>query len=465
MNLWLWIAVGVSTVLAVLWMVKPLIARNRVEVDESEHALSIFRDQMDEIDRDASLGFISDSERDQAELEIERRAARAAKERAAGIAVARRSPVLAGVTAMVAVAGSVGLYLWLGSPAANDQPLAARRAAIEAQLARAETADAARSADSIGASADADTFESWWIRARQFSAEGDHVSAADAYKRAAELAGDPPSVVSAYAEALTLANGNKVPAAARIVFQQVLTKTPNDPRARYYLALAKAQAQDFEGALDAWLQLLGDSDPGAPWARLVRRDIVNMTRFLKWDLASILPDASEEELARAAAAVRATAFKREPASAKPDWRDLIELARRRAADGDVTAADRALEQARQTYAGAPFVLSQIDAAAAEIGLAEISPPGPTPEQVAASAKMSEKERDQMIRGMVDGLAARLEKDPADIDGWLMLIRSYAVLQERELALNAARDALNTFTAKEERSRVLRAAAELGLVVN
>lgn len=30
----------------------------------------------------------------------------------------------------------------------------------------------------------------------------------------------------------------------------------------------------------------------------------------------------------------------------------------------------------------------------------------------------------------------------------------AALQERELALHAARDALNTFTAKEERSRVL-----------
>lgn len=108
---------------------------------------------------------------------------------------------------------------------------------------------------------------------------------------------------------------------------------------------------------------------------------------------------------------------------------------------------------------------QIDAAAAKIRLAGNSTPEPTPEQVAASAKMSEKERNHMIRGMVDGLAARLQRDPADIDAWLMLIRSYAALQERDLALNAARDALNIFNANEDRSRVLRAAAEHRLVVN
>lgn len=61
-------------------------------------------------------------------------------------------------------------------------------------------------------------------------------------------------MLSAYAEALTLANGNKVPQAARLAFEQILQKTP-DPRARYYVALAKAQAQDFEGAIEAWAAL------------------------------------------------------------------------------------------------------------------------------------------------------------------------------------------------------------------
>ncbi|HIP80491.1 MAG TPA: tetratricopeptide repeat protein, partial [Kiloniellaceae bacterium] len=56
-----------------------------------------------------------------------------------------------------------------------------------------------------------ESFEKWWTLARSHAAVGDYASAADAYRRAAELSDDDPGVLSAYAEALTLANGNKVP--------------------------------------------------------------------------------------------------------------------------------------------------------------------------------------------------------------------------------------------------------------
>ena len=46
----------------------------------------------------------------------------------------------------------------------------------------------------------------------------------------------------------------------------------------------------------------------------------------------------------------------------------------------------------------------------------------------------------MIRGMVDGLAARLAEAPDDADGWNRLIRSYAVLGDREAAQRALTDA-------------------------
>ena len=48
----------------------------------------------------------------------------------------------------------------------------------------------------------------------------------------------------------------------------------------------------------------------------------------------------------------------------------------------------------------------------------------------------------MIRGMVERLAARLEKDKSDLPGWLMLIRSYAVLKDAakaKAAMAAARE--------------------------
>ena len=46
---------------------------------------------------------------------------------------------------------------------------------------------------------------------------------------------------------------------------------PQDPRARYFLAVKKDIDKDHEGAIAAWLDLLADSPPGAPWeADLVR---------------------------------------------------------------------------------------------------------------------------------------------------------------------------------------------------
>ena len=105
---------------------------------------------------------------------------------------------------------------------------------------------------------DPDSFEDWWMLARSYSAIGDHASAADAYRNASNLADDRPGVLSAYAEAMTLANGNKVPSAARVIFEQ-LARDNADPRARYYIALAKAQSQNFEAAIADWVALANDS--------------------------------------------------------------------------------------------------------------------------------------------------------------------------------------------------------------
>jgi cytochrome c-type biogenesis protein CcmH len=50
--------------------------------------------------------------------------------------------------------------------------------------------------------------------------------------------------------------------------------------------------------------------------------------------------------------------------------------------------------------------------------------------------MPAAEREEMIRGMVAGLAARLERQPDDLEGWRMLARSWGVLGEPEKAADA-----------------------------
>ena len=50
--------------------------------------------------------------------------------------------------------------------------------------------------------------------------------------------------------------------------------------------------------------------------------------------------------------------------------------------------------------------------------------------------MSPEDRAQMIRGMVQRLADRLEENPNDREGWLRLGRAYEVLGEAENARQA-----------------------------
>ena len=62
-----------------------------------------------------------------------------------------------------------------------------------------------------------------------------------------------------------------------------------------------------------------------------------------------------------------------------------------------------------------------------------NPAGPTAKDIAASQSMSPEERETLIRGMVERLAARLELQPDDKEGWTRLAHAYDVLGEIEKA--------------------------------
>ncbi len=67
---------------------------------------------------------------------------------------------------------------------------------------------------------------------------------------------------------------------------------------------------------------------------------------------------------------------------------------------------------------------------------DASQAGPNQDQMGAAAQMPEGERKDMIRGMVAQLAARLQTSPDDVEGWLRLARSYAVLGEPDKSVDA-----------------------------
>lgn len=82
-------------------------------------------------------------------------------------------------------------------------------------------------------------------------------------------------------------------------------------------------------------------------------------------------------------------------------------------------------------------------------------PGPTQEQLAAASAIPPSEQEDMAEGMVTRLAARLESDPDNVDGWIMLMRSYRTLGRDAEAAQALDQALRT---NPQAAEQLRAAA-------
>jgi hypothetical protein len=83
-----------------------------------------------------------------------------------------------------------------------------------------------------------------------------------------------------------------------------------------------------------------------------------------------------------------------------------------------------------------------------IGAIGLGPINGTPRAYAAGSD-GEKGQDAMIRGMIERLAARLKENAADLDGWLMLIRSYSVQKEPVKMEEAVASARKQFASEPE----------------
>ncbi len=107
------------------------------------------------------------------------------------------------------------------------------------------------------------------------------------------------------------------------------------------------------------------------------------------------------------------------------------------------------------------------AKSAQVATGGPSPSGsmlnPTRDDAPHVEDLSEAQRSDMIHGMVDKLAARLETSPADENGWLRLMSSRMTLGEKEAAKAALSKALAVFASDADaKIRLTAAARELGI---
>ncbi len=377
-------AIALATAGAVLL---PLWLNREAERSRAARDAAVYRDQLEELDRDVARGLVSEGDAAGSRAEIARRliAAQAKAERTGTVAPApwaASRPVGLAALVLLPLAG-LGVYLAVGAPALPDRPFAERPVAEQraglAQLpgqetrpsqAEAEAAAAERRARG-GAAAESpvtaedrallerletvlegrpEDVEGRRLLAGAYMRRGRHAEAAEVFGEIAAILGPRAEgeLFESRAEAMILAADGYVSPEAERALETALRLDPGLPVARYYAGIALAQQGNLPDAVRLWERLAEEAPRDAPWRPAVL-----------------------EVLAEARMAMRGQGG-----------------------------------------------------------------PGPTAEEMEAAAAVSPEERAEMIAGMVARLDDRLDREGGTPEEWVRLIRARVQLGQREAAREA-----------------------------
>jgi cytochrome c-type biogenesis protein CcmH len=442
----LWFVLTVMISIAAVLVSSPFIRKLERSRLESSGDLAVYRDQLKELENEAAQGLIDSTQAESASIEIKRRilaADRADDSSDAPLSRQERKFAIAAITAIV-IFGSIGLYAIVGSPdLPSTAPTHARLDQSAIQLSNAMSASKPAATQNAvqpqapmslpppaaGTAAQPQTGlppveemiqrvqarlqrnaqdpEGWRLLGWSYFSLERFADATDAYSRAIELRPASAEYRSARGEALLRGADGVVTAEAKKDFEEAVQLDPKDARARFFIGLAKQQAGNKAAALSDWNSLLADVDPNEPWLPDLKQRVTDLRRDLGNDGATPPP-----------------------------------------------AAPRASSDGLLEFLKAEKSKPQEVAPAAR---------GPRPEDIRKAENMAPEDRTAMIRGMVDGLASRLDQSPRDAEGWIKLMRSRVVLGDADQARKSLQRALTFFTEDgPDRTRIVEAAQQLGL---
>jgi cytochrome c-type biogenesis protein CcmH len=250
---------AVITFAALLPIVLPLLRGGKAEAEPVRFDRAVYRDQLQELDRDIARGLLNEAEAKTARLEIQRRllAADAAPVRATRSV---RSPILAGIVSLAGAGGAVAMYLLIGAPEIPSVPAGGRVATDAASPHGGGDADMMQAAQRLAAKLkdNPDDTNGWLLYGRTSMLLGQWDRAVDAYRHALNLGATRPEVVAAYGESLVMQAGGVVTPDALEAFGKALKDSPKLDVARYYIALGVAQGGEAKHAIGMWQDLLKD---------------------------------------------------------------------------------------------------------------------------------------------------------------------------------------------------------------
>lgn len=365
--------------------------------------ITIYRDQLREVDRDVDRGVLDPIDAERTRIEISRRllAADADARQGSHAAPRRASRIVAGLVGVAVLLAAGGLYWSLGTFGYGDLPRVERLALgeerranrpsqleAEAEMSRPDGIEQAdeETRDILQALRAAaferpDDVQAWAYLSQVEAGVGNYQRAARAQEKTIALLGDNADTPDRVRLLDFLVAGTQgyVSAQAEAIAATILRDDPQNPAARYYAGLMYAQNDRPDQAFGLWRPVVEEGDPDT----------------FHWNLAA----------------------------------------------------------------------SQIESVAAQLGMDYVLPErrGPSAADIEAAQNMAPEDRDAMVEGMVAKLADRLATEGGPPQDWARLISALMVIGDEDAARTVLAESETVFGGDVQAVQIIRrAASEAGL---
>jgi len=360
----LWVVLALMTAAAVLAVLWPLARAERKLRSGSD--LAVYRDQLEEIQRDRAAGLIGESEAEAAQVEVSRRLIAAADAEAAvpqaapAPTVARRRRSIAAAALVTVPLGAFALYIALGSPLLPGQPLASRMAAenlsVENMIERIETRLVQEPNDGRG----------WELIAPIYLRLGRFEDAIKARRNALALNGETAERQAGLGEALAGAANGTVTTEAKAAFERAVALDAKNIRGRYYLGVAAEQDGRPADAATIYRAMLAGAPADAPWVEFIRGELARLGGGSNGDELAAAKEFAPDQLVTIRRMVAGLAERLQKDGS--DIEGWLRLMQSYMVLGEREKAVSAAGDARRAFATEPEKLRRIDEFAKGLGL-------------------------------------------------------------------------------------------------
>jgi cytochrome c-type biogenesis protein CcmH len=257
-----WIIAAFFVVGALLFMLPPLLQRGgrKPKLVRKDITVSIYRDELAELDADFDNGIITRDQYEQSRQEFERRLLEDVAAEPAGEA---NLPATKGGRWAAAALGiavpllAVGLYFRLGNPQAiTGQGQSSGAGAHQAGQMSPQQIQAMIAKLAARLAENPNDAEGWAMLARSYTVTGRFTEATRAYAKLNELVPNNPQVLADYADALAMAQGRRLAGEPVELINRALQADPAHPKSLALAGSAAYEARDYKQAAAYWERLL-----------------------------------------------------------------------------------------------------------------------------------------------------------------------------------------------------------------